>query len=130
MKTLLILLGTAFGANLGFPSNFLGYHDYTSGLFDPIVGPVRRIRDTNVIDTNDEQFSEDFRKYDKDRDGINDGADNCVNDPNADQLDTDEDGMGDECEQTVNHFEFVNTILQRDTYTSSLSSILQRGAVK
>ena len=71
MKTLLILLtlGTAFGANLGLPSTFLGYHDYTSGLFDPNVGHVRRIRDTNVIDTNDEQFSEDFRKYDKDRDG-------------------------------------------------------------
>ena len=71
MKTLLILLtlGTAFGANLGFPSTFLGSHDYPSGLFDPNVGHVRRIRDTNVIDTNDEQFSEDFRKYDKDRDG-------------------------------------------------------------
>lgn len=35
---------------------------------------------------------------DTDSDGIADSADNCPDDSNADQLDTDEDGTGDECE--------------------------------
>ena len=35
---------------------------------------------------------------DADRDGIIDDNDNCVNDSNADQLDTDKDGQGDVCD--------------------------------
>jgi choice-of-anchor A domain-containing protein len=35
---------------------------------------------------------------DSDGDGITDGQDNCPTEPNADQQDTDEDGMGDACE--------------------------------
>lgn len=35
---------------------------------------------------------------DADRDGIVDGADNCANDANADQLDTDRDEKGDACD--------------------------------
>lgn len=35
---------------------------------------------------------------DADRDGVVDDSDNCVNDSNADQLDTDKDGQGDVCD--------------------------------
>lgn len=35
---------------------------------------------------------------DADRDGVIDESDNCVNDSNADQLDTDKDGQGDVCD--------------------------------
>lgn len=35
---------------------------------------------------------------DADRDGVVDSSDNCVNDANADQLDTDHDGKGDACD--------------------------------
>lgn len=35
---------------------------------------------------------------DADRDGVIDDSDNCVNDSNADQLDTDKDGQGDVCD--------------------------------
>ena len=71
MKTLLILLALAstFGATLGLPSTFLGFRNYPGGPFDPFDGRVRRIRDTNFIDIDDEQFSEEFRDYDKSRDG-------------------------------------------------------------
>lgn len=33
-----------------------------------------------------------------DADGVQDNLDNCPNHPNADQLDTDEDGLGDMCD--------------------------------
>lgn len=35
---------------------------------------------------------------DADRDGVIDDSDNCVNDSNADQIDTDKDGQGDVCD--------------------------------
>ncbi len=37
---------------------------------------------------------------DSDGDGINDGADNCPNDANVDQLDSDNDGLGNVCDST------------------------------
>jgi len=39
-----------------------------------------------------------FIAVDTDGDGVADGADNCPNDPNANQLDTDNDGMGNVCD--------------------------------
>ena len=42
---------------------------------------------------------------DLDGDGIADGVDNCVNDPNPTQLDTDHDGEGDACEFQDGTFE-------------------------
>jgi hypothetical protein len=39
-----------------------------------------------------------FIAGDADGDGVADGIDNCANDPNADQLDTDNDGQGNVCD--------------------------------
>ena len=47
----------------------------------------------NVCDNND----------DADRDGINDQVDNCINDPNSNQLDTDNDKIGDECDPDIDN---------------------------
>lgn len=38
---------------------------------------------------------------DVDRDGVQDAADNCPGTPNVDQVDTDQDGLGDACEDLV-----------------------------
>ncbi len=48
----------------------------------------------------------DWRYPDRDRDGIRDPVDNCIDTPNADQSDRDGDGVGDICEKcpdTPNH---------------------------
>lgn len=38
-----------------------------------------------------------------DRDGIQDSSDNCPKVPNSDQLDTDNDGRGDECDPDIDN---------------------------
>lgn len=45
---------------------------------------------------------------DTDVDGIEDSADNCVDTPNSDQLDTNLDGFGNRCDADFNNDNIVN----------------------
>lgn len=45
---------------------------------------------------------------DRDFDGIQDDRDNCVAIPNADQLDTDGDGLGDVCDGDIDNDGILN----------------------
>jgi hypothetical protein len=38
---------------------------------------------------------------DRDSDGVSDGSDNCVRQPNGDQADLDNDGAGDACDSDI-----------------------------
>lgn len=51
------------------------------------------------------------RQYDSDEDGVHDGNDNCVTEPNSDQLDVDENGTGDACDD-----------FDRDGYSGALDN--------
>lgn len=70
-------------------------------LWDPVRGRNRtaweRIADRNGR-CDVEDLAEGLRTADADGDGLPDRLDNCVLVPNADQVDSDSDGVGDACE--------------------------------
>lgn len=73
------------------------------------------------------------RVIDKDKDGIPDNSDNCPNTPNANQLDTDGDGIGDVCDPTPNG-DLVTTqgviLLDFNGYSLPAGSIWNGGVAK
>ena len=55
-------------------------------------------------------FSNDVFAIDTDNDSIEDNIDNCINIPNIEQRDSDEDGFGDRCDGDFDNTCFVNTV--------------------
>ncbi|MFQ3171126.1 MAG: DNA-binding beta-propeller fold protein YncE [Oleispira sp.] len=57
-------------------------------------------QEINAQNTSSNECKLIVEKEDSDNDGIIDELDNCINNPNPNQLDTDNDGMGDICDST------------------------------
>jgi hypothetical protein len=72
-----------FQAALGFCQNQPGYH------------PQADVDGSGCVDALDRRY---LFELDEDADGVPDAADNCRTTPNADQTDTDGDGLGDVCD--------------------------------
>jgi hypothetical protein len=68
-----------------------------------------------VDDLANSRFSATFhslrRVADMDADGVYDGVDNCPIDRNADQLDTDDDGIGDVCDPADNRLDYFDDLV-------------------
>ncbi len=69
-----------------------------SGAFN-ILAQIRGTDPQDANSSNDEAVTPLYTPiYDDDQDGIENGEDNCPNDSNADQADSDGDGLGDVCD--------------------------------
>lgn len=68
-----------------------------------------------VDDLANSRFSAKFhslrRVADMDADGVYDGLDNCPSDRNPDQLDTDDDGIGDVCDPADNRLDYFDDLV-------------------
>ena len=63
--------------------------------------------DGDGVGDNADAFPNDASETtDTDDDGVGDNADNCVMDANADQLDSDMNGLGDVCDSIATYYEF------------------------
>ena len=74
----------------------------TKVLFTPGSKSVQGIvhdYDNNVLCQTPVEYVDCEGTSDSDGDGIPDSEDNCIDDPNPDQTDTDQDGLGDVCDE-------------------------------
>jgi len=87
------LFGSSFSGTIG-PGKFKG--SFTSDTFFGTYSLGNEL--SGSITLNKLGFKPQPPKNDSDRDGIPDDKDNCLNNSNADQLDTDNDRLGDACD--------------------------------
>ena len=59
---------------------------------------------------------------DADQDGIRDSLDNCVGRPNRDQADSDQNGLGDVCQNITTSVTVTNNLLDRKAFNAALDS--------
>ena len=83
-----------------------------------------QVDDGNLVAANDDTSEQGLSTSrgndtgDKDRDGVLDALDNCPRLPNKDQLDTDNDGRGNECDEDDDRIFLVLSFLHNTPYVS------------
>jgi len=86
----------------------------------PLPAPVV-VADTDgdgVDDDSDAFPNDDSESVDTDADGVGDNSDNCLNDANADQLDSDANLKGDACDAIPTTYAFNSSITEGESSVS------------